>query len=71
MHPFDDGGNPVPEAFGDDPSTARSVVAYNTFNESHGPIRQPETGAGVWIVVLMSTLCLWWMTKGMFAKTSS
>lgn len=69
IHPFDSGGEPIPEAFGDDPNEAqRNAVASQVFQENRGPIRQPETGAGVWIVILGSVGLLWMMTRNLFAQ---
>jgi len=70
IHPFDGAGNPIPEAFGDEPSDApQSAVAANVIREGRGPIRQPETGAGVWVVILGSIAGLYAVTRNAFAKT--
>lgn len=70
LHPFDGEGDPIPEAFGDTDETVRSAAttaAQTTFAQTRGPLRQPETGAGVWIVVVCSILVLWRVTKHHFA----
>jgi plastocyanin len=70
IHPFDSSGDPIPEAFGDEPTnTQQNAAAANAIREGRGPIRQPETGAGVWAVILGSTAGLYWVTRNSFAKT--
>ncbi len=59
-HPFDTSGNPIPETFGDRPENT-------AFRDSGGPLRQPETGPGIWIVSLLSIGTLLWSTRSAFA----
>lgn len=50
------------------------TVPMQTYTESYVPmqmpLRQPETGAESWIVFVLSTLCLWYITRGLFARTA-
>ena len=75
VHPFDSSGNPIPEAFGDDPNTPVRELAANTstqniLNPTKGPVKQPSTGSEVWIVILGSILGICYVTRNAFAKTS-
>ena len=70
IHPFDGSGNPIPEAFGDEPDGSTSNVVASAIAQGRGPLRQPETGAGVWGVIFGSIAGLYWMTRNAFAKTS-
>lgn len=69
IHPFDGSGNPIPEAFGDDPSDIPSQPA-DVIRQGGGPLRQPDTGAEVWIVILGSIAGLFFVTRKAFAKTT-
>lgn len=40
------------------------------YTQTRGPVRQPQTGAEVWIVIAGSILGLWYSTRGMFAQAS-
>lgn len=78
VHPFDSEGNPIPEAFGDDPSTIRQL-AENTATatttdtrnilSTRGPTSQPSTGAEIWFVLAGSIAGIWYASKGALAKT--
>lgn len=69
IHPFDGSGNPIPEAFGDDPSEIPdSTKVASAIAQGRGPLRQPETGAGVWGVVFGSIAGLYLLTRNMFAR---
>lgn len=69
IHPFDGSGNPIPEAFGDDPSEIPdSTRAANLIAQGRGPVRQPETGAGVWGIVFGSIAGLYLVTRNAFAR---
>ncbi|MAE68268.1 hypothetical protein CL635_00445 [bacterium] len=71
IHPFDSSGEPIPEAFGDEPfAPSENTIAANAIAQGRGPLRQPETGAGVWAVILGSIVGLYWVTRDAFAKTS-
>ncbi|MDP7069188.1 MAG: hypothetical protein QF815_01570, partial [Candidatus Peribacteraceae bacterium] len=68
LHPFDDSGNPVPEAFGDTPGEFPLPASQVPYNGNSGPLTQPETGAGVWLVVIASIITLCWITRNCFAS---
>lgn len=71
IHPFDGSGNPIPEAFGDDPNEATAnQVAATAIAQGRGPLRQPETGAGVWGVIFGSIAGLYMVTRNSFAKVA-
>ncbi len=66
IHPFDGDGNPIESAFGDAPNTAPAPTSFS----NSGPTRQPETGAGgIVFMVLGSIAALWFATKHCFNKT--
>ncbi len=52
QHPFDASGEPIEEAFEDTPHPG-----------APRPISQPETGAGLWIVILLSIGAILFVTK--------
>lgn len=62
LSPFDSNPSPTPENL-----QAAASSAQTTFAQTRGPLRQPETGAGVWIVICASILVLWRITKHHFA----
>ena len=67
IHPFDSSGNPIPEAFGDDAlAPSENDVAFTALQQGRGPLRQPDTGAQVWFVVLGSMAGLYAVTRNAF-----
>lgn len=69
VHPFDGDGNPIESAFGDIPNT-QTTTAPRVNNNGRGPIRQPETGAGGTLFILIgSIVALWLVSKRCFEKT--
>lgn len=65
MHPFDNLGNPIPEAFDDDAYSTPEPVRYTN---GKGPVRQPESGADVWVILIGSIAGLWYVTRSAFAR---
>lgn len=69
VHPFDADGNPIESAFGDIPSPQPSTAPRVNTN-GRGPIRQPETGAGGILFILLGSIAgLFYATKHCFEKT--
>lgn len=71
IHPFDSTGEPIPEAFGDDPTTPTPTerqMAATAIATGRGPITQPQTGAGVWAVLLGSIAGLVWVSRETMAQ---
>lgn len=71
MHPFDSSGDPIPEAFGDAPSTTADIQrqrAATAIASGRGPISQPQTGFPVWLALGGSILGLTISTRSAFAQ---
>ncbi len=62
-HPFDSSGEPIPEAFGESSRAPMSPL----LSVNNRPMRQPQTGPGVWIVIALSIVVLWHFTRDCFA----
>ena len=64
IHPFDSSGEPIPEAFGDDPNEERRQdIAQRSMRRTGPPPTQPETGAPVLIGVFLLAVAAMWATS--------
>ena len=62
--PFDSEGNPIASVFGDEETPpVRAQVVEDPLpalgRSTQKPLRQPETGPGIWLIVSLSALGLW------------